>query len=97
MDYVVYILQCGNGRFYVGQTTNLEDRILRHQTPDGGWYTRSAQPIRLVYSERFVTHMEAYRREQQLKGWSHAKKQALIDGDLPKLKMLSRSCESMPS
>jgi putative endonuclease len=44
----------------------------------------------LVYSESFATQLEAIKRERQLKRWSHAKKNALINGDIETLRALSK-------
>jgi len=42
-------------------------------------------------TESYITQEEAVKREKQLKKWSHAKKQALIDGDINQLKQLAKS------
>ena len=46
-----------------------------------GGYTAQRLPIELVWSENFETREEALSAERQIKGWSRAKKQALIDGN----------------
>jgi hypothetical protein len=48
-------------------------------------------PVKLVYSEAFTTKQQSVNREQQIKKWSQAKKQALINADKTTLKNLSRS------
>ncbi len=87
----VYILKCANGNFYTGSTIDLNRRLHQHQTGNGANYTRKHRPVALVYHQEFPTIQEAFRREKQIQGWSHAKKQALIDGDFDRLKSLSRS------
>jgi len=87
----VYILKCANGNFYTGSTIDLNRRLHQHQTGNGANYTRKHRPVTLVYHKEFPTIQEAFRREKQIQGWSHAKKQALIDGDFDRLKSLSRS------
>ena len=87
----VYILKCANGNFYTGSTIDLERRIRQHQSGEGANYTKKHRPVVLVYYQEFPTIGEAFRREKQIQGWSHAKKQALIDGDLDKLRSLSSS------
>ena len=42
------------------------------------------------YSETFDSHDSALTRERQLNHWSHGKKETLIDGNLERLKQLSR-------
>ena len=77
----LYILRCSNGCFYTGSTVNIVRRLHQHQNGEGANYTRKYSPVTLVYQEEFTTIGEAFRREKQIQGWSHAKKQALIDGD----------------
>lgn len=86
----VYILRCGDGKFYVGSTEDLQDRMRRHNGGYGSDFTRLHKPIELVYTEEYSTYKEAFKRERQLHGWSHAKKEALINGDLEKLKALCK-------
>ena len=86
----VYILRCGNGKFYVGSTEDLTDRMRRHNGGIGSDFTKLNRPLELVYTEEFPTYKEAFKRERQLHGWSHAKKEALIAGDIEKLKTLCK-------
>lgn len=86
-----YILECANGHFYVGSTTNLEHRLHQHNSMKGAEYCKVHHPFKLVYSEEYERFDKAFEREQQLKKWSHAKKEALIKGDIELLIQLSRS------
>ena len=86
-----YILQCANGQYYVGSTTDLERRLLEHQAGLGAHFTAKHLPVKLVYKEEFSSIQQAFARERQLHGWSRAKKEALINGNLPSLKPLSTS------
>lgn len=86
----VYILRCIDGSFYVGWTKNLDDRVDAHNKGQGSTYTFKHRPVRLVYSEEFLTESEAIKREHQLKRWSAAKKESLIAGDIQRLKHLSK-------
>ena len=86
-----YILECANGQYYVGSTNVLERRLQEHQEGLGGRFTKAHLPIKLVYTEQFQTVEQAFYRERQLHGWSRAKKEALIKGDIDKLKELSKS------
>lgn len=79
-----YILQCSDGSYYVGSTTNITLRAEEHN--DGLCpYTCSRLPIRLVYSEEYETLNEARHREMQIKGWSRLKKEKLINGEWKKI------------
>ncbi len=93
---LVYILLCANGEYYVGSTTNLDLRLKEHKTVDtslfrGAKFTKAHLPVELVYTEEYNSEHEARLRERQLHKWSHAKKEALIKGDIIKLKELSKS------
>ena len=85
----IYILECMNGEYYVGSTTDVERRLEEHQAGLGGDFTRNHRPVKLVYKEEYASIEQAFQRERQLHGWSRAKKEALIKGDLERLKELS--------
>jgi predicted GIY-YIG superfamily endonuclease len=55
--------------------------LAQHQIGFFGGYTGSRLPVQLVWSEKFPTDNDAFLRERQIKGWSRAKKEALIRGD----------------
>lgn len=84
-----YILECANGQYYVGSTNDLARRLKEHQAGIGSKFTKAHLPIKLVYKEQYQTIEQAFYRERQLHGWSRAKKEALIRGDIDALKQLS--------
>jgi len=86
-----YILECKNGEYYVGSTIDMKRRLAEHQAGLGGRFTSSHLPVKLIYTEEYQTIEDAFRRERQLHGWSRAKKEALIKGDVELLKQLSKS------
>ena len=67
MSYTVYMLQCRDGTFYIGQTNNLEKRIKDHNEGKGAKYTRGRGPVTVVYTEEVDTVNEALKREYVLK------------------------------
>ena len=77
----VYLLKCSDGSYYVGSTSNLEHRLAAHQAGAYGGYTSSRLPVELVWSTEFPTVHDAFLTERQIKGWSRAKKEALIRSD----------------
>lgn len=85
----VYILKCSDGSYYTGKTQNLELRIAQHQNGIYKGYTSKRRPVKLVYSQVFPTYIEAIQAERQIKGWSRAKKEALIHGDFELLHKLA--------
>ena len=83
MPYAVYILRCADGTYYTGLTRDVEARIGEHQ--DGRYadaYTFNRRPVQLVSSEVLEDYSEAFKWEQQIKRWTHCKKEALIQGGL---------------
>ncbi len=90
MSYKIYILRTSSNTLYIGQTNNLEKRIKEHQnkTSKSAKYIKYFETFKLVYSEEYPSRIEAMKREYQLKKWTKAKKEALINGDLELLKKL---------
>jgi predicted GIY-YIG superfamily endonuclease len=76
--YAVYILRNPKNYLYVGSTSNVEERVLRHNSGDGAKFTKRNKDSHLVYQESFSTLVEARRREMQIKEWSREKKENLI-------------------
>ena len=82
MPYYVYILKCSDGSYYTGSTNDLSQRLWEHQEGLSlTAYTHSRRPVELVWNEEVTTYHEAFMHERQIKGWSRAKKEALIRGD----------------
>ena len=79
--FQAYLLRCSDGRYYAGHTDDLDRRLGEHQTGAIPGYTHTRRPVTLMWSEQFGTREEALAVELQLKGWSRAKKEALIAGD----------------
>ncbi|MDO8573368.1 MAG: GIY-YIG nuclease family protein [Candidatus Daviesbacteria bacterium] len=81
MIYTVYILRTSSNTLYIGQTNNLEKRLKEHQskTTKSAKYMKYFSSFQLVYSEEYGTKTEALRREYEIKQWTKAKKEALIN------------------
>ena len=87
----VYMVRCSDGRYYVGSARgSLEQRIAEHNSGRYGGFTSSRLPVELVYHEPFEQITDAIAAERKLKGWSRAKKEALIEGDFESIKILAR-------
>jgi putative endonuclease len=76
----------------VGSATgdDLWKRIAEHETGAYQGYTSSRRPVQLVWSEHFDRITDAIAVERKIKGWSRAKKVALIKGDWTKIKLLAK-------
>ena len=92
MPYV-YILKCADGSYYTGSTGDLERRLKQHQTAYFKKnYTSSRLPVELVWHQEFPAMHDAFVCERQIKGWTRAKKEALIRGEFEALmRLLSES------
>ena len=87
----VCILRCADGSYYCGTARQgLELRVAQHNSATFGGYTATRRPVSLVYSQWFERITDAIAAERQIKGWSRAKKEALMRGDFEALRMLSK-------
>jgi putative endonuclease len=78
--YYTYIIQCADTTFYTGITTNIDRRVLEHNTTDrGAKYTRFRRPVTLVYCQEFLNRSNALKEEARIKKLSRKKKAGLID------------------
>ncbi|HET7708067.1 MAG TPA: GIY-YIG nuclease family protein [Sphingomicrobium sp.] len=91
MSFWAYMLRCNGGRFYVGRTDDLEKRVWQHETGAIPGFTRNFLPVTLVWQQEFSTREEAKAAEKRIKGWSRAKKLALIRGDWAEISKLAKS------
>jgi putative endonuclease len=85
------MLHCNAGRFYVGHTDDLGRRMAQHESGQIRGFTRDYLPTTLVWSEEFPTRVEALAAERRIKGWSRAKKLALIRGDWDEISRLAKA------
>jgi tRNA/rRNA methyltransferase len=89
VSFWTYILKCSDRSYYVGHTDDLAARIAGHQSGLVKGYTQKRRPVTHVWSQEFAERDEAFRAERQIKGWSRAKKEALIRGDWDAVHLLS--------
>jgi putative endonuclease len=87
----LYILRCADNSYYVGTTRkSLDERIGEHNAGIYGGYTTTRRPVTVVFAQHFDTVTDAIAAERQIKGWSRAKKEALIGGDWNRLPELAK-------
>ena len=88
----VYILRCADGSYYVGSATghDVSMRVDQHNAGSYPGYTFTRRPVVLIWSEYFDRITDGIAAERQIKGWSRAKKEALIRSDWTRLSELSR-------
>jgi putative endonuclease len=98
MGVYVYMLRCADRSFYVGTATgdDLGPRVDQHNAGSYPGYTFSRRPVVLVWSEYFDRITDGIAAERQIKGWSRAKKEALLRSDWAKVSELSRRRAGRP-
>ena len=79
MLFQVYLLFSeSKNRYYIGYSSNLEARLIRHNQKSKG-FTGNTNDWKVVYTEQYNTKEEAQKRELQIKSWkSRIKIQELI-------------------
>jgi putative endonuclease len=92
MGVYIYMLRCADGSYYVGSATgdDLSTRVDQHNAGLHKGYTFSRRPVVLVWSQYFDRITDGIAVERQLKGWSRAKKEALLRSDWAEVSELSR-------
>ncbi|KRD57657.1 hypothetical protein ASE40_14930 [Flavobacterium sp. Root935] len=69
MEFIVYILFSETkNKFYIGFTSNLVERLVRHNQKSKG-FTGSVNDWQVVYTENYETKETAHKRELQFKSW----------------------------
>jgi predicted GIY-YIG superfamily endonuclease len=96
MSFWAYMLRCADRSYYVGHTDDLAARVAQHNAGFSGGYTARRRPVELVWQQEFRTRDEAFQAERRLKGWSRAKKEALMAGDWALVSALSKRRQPLP-
>ena len=78
MPFYCYILECSDGTFYTGWTTDPARRLRQHNAGTGARYTRTRRPVKMVYVEEQLDRGTAQKRELAIKRMSREKKKKLI-------------------
>ncbi len=89
-----YLLRCSDGSYYAGHTDDLAIRMRQHADGLVG-YTSTRKPQELVWQGEFGTREGALAFELQIKGWSRAKKEALIAGAWDEVSRLAKSSQAL--
>lgn len=76
--YHVYVLECADGTFYTGFTTDVERRVAEHNAGEGAKYTRGRTPVELRHVESFESRGAALSREHEIKSLRREEKAALV-------------------
>ncbi len=81
LPFFSYMLRCADGTYYIGHTDNLETRLAEHNNGRIPGYTATRRPVELVWNDTFPSRIEALAAERKIKGWSRARKAALMQGE----------------
>ena len=73
-----YILECADGTFYTGWTTDPQRRLMQHNKGTGAKYTRTRRPVKMIYVEEQPDRRAAMKREIQIKRMNRARKIKLV-------------------
>lgn len=74
-----YVLQCADGSYYSGSSTDLERRVHEHNQGKGAKYTRSRLPVEIIYFERYPDRSSAQKAEAAFKKLSRKQKEKFIN------------------
>jgi len=77
-NHYVYVVECNDGTYYTGYTTDVERRITEHNDGTGARYTRGRRPVELVHVESFDTQSDAMQREYAIKQLRRSAKETLV-------------------
>ena len=80
MTCYCYILECSDGTYYTGWTTDPERRVSQHNKGIGAKYTSTRRPVKMVYLEPHFTRTDAMKRELAIKKMKREQKSKLIKG-----------------
>ncbi|PXV68667.1 GIY-YIG nuclease family protein [Halanaerobium congolense] len=77
--HYIYVVECSDGSFYTGYTTDVERRLEEHNAGQGAKYTRGRLPVKLRHQESFKNRSLAQKREYEIKQLPRSKKEELLD------------------
>jgi len=92
-EYYVYIMASRSRTLYVGVANDLNRRVWEHKNGTIPGFTRKYCVARLVYFDHTPNVTAAIEREKQIKGWTRARKVALIESINPTWADLSEGWE----
>lgn len=79
MAFYCYILECADGTFYTGWTTDPPRRERQHNAGRGAKYTRTRRPVKMVYIEAQLDRVTAMKRERAIKKMTREQKRKIIE------------------
>ena len=83
MPFFCYMVECADGTFYTGWSTDPARREKTHNVGRGAKYTRMRRPVKLIYVEELPDKSSALKRERAIKRLSRKQKEKLVLSTLP--------------
>ena len=81
-NWKVYIVECSDGSYYTGITTDTKRRLLEHNYSfKSAKYTRSRRPVKLIYEEASHDRSSASKREYEIKKMKRKQKILLVNSE----------------
>jgi len=77
-EHHVYVVECSDGTYYTGYTTDVERRVAEHNDGTAAKYTRGRRPVTLVHTETFDDQSAAMQREYAIKQLRRPAKERLV-------------------
>ena len=74
----MYVLECRDGSYYTGYTTDVRKRLAVHNSGKGAKYTRARLPVKLIYAQGFASKEEAMSAEALLKRKKRLQKERFL-------------------
>ncbi len=74
----MYVLECRDGSYYIGYTTDVRRRLAIHNSGKGAKYTRARLPVKLIYAQGFASKEEAMSAEALLKRKKRPQKEEFL-------------------
>ena len=74
----MYVVECRDGSYYTGYTTDVKKRVAVHNSGKGAKYTRARLPVKLIYVEGFDSKEEAMSAEVLLKRKKRVQKERFL-------------------
>lgn len=78
MPFFCYMVECADGTFYTGWSTDPERRVKTHNAGKGAKYTKTRRPVKLIYVEELADKSSALKRERAIKKLSRKEKEKLV-------------------
>ena len=74
----MYVVECRDGSYYTGYTTDVKKRVAVHNSGKGAKYTRARLPVKLIYAQGFASKEEAMSAEALLKRKKRPQKEQFL-------------------